>query len=600
MNFFPSFTTAGFPAQPNSNLLLTSLFGRSSLGSTAQDLLSLLNPQLQLLNHANALAQLSATGDDDVILMDPVKKVKTTSNAMNNIGGFSAQENSNPQPFENGIGQNDSRGSRTRAEKQFSNSGYPETTATVKLEPSKKNGASNDGLQRKEAADIDSDVSTATDLSSRVEKKSAEPLIVSEGLTLGLGSTPLGFSSQNQVNPLLALQSDLLIPRQDINELQKQLQLLLTQQQILSVNPLAVLSNPMLMLEFTNMNNQIKKIQSDIMTQQYLQKFSQFTPINNLIQTANQSNAEIQPPIQNDPDLIILDETNDKVQSKKKLGSNISNFSNVTPNQGVKVEEKGPIITRLKQKGRIEEEPQADNSISKPRQTRNMARTNKEKEEEKILSTENENKKVGKIKQKQQEKDSKRLDDALSIESDNSSNQAEGKVSPNNQLKEKRSKVIPELTPPLKPMKRERKMNRLQEMRAIEEERVKEFENYVIKIHFDDKKKDNIVDTRRGDGYQTKLHEFDLNYKLPVRRQVRKVWTPESSNESELNDYFKLLTEKNQEEVTNQERALKLLKKFDMDKEKVLDNITKNPLYYKNYFDIHGYQSILRQRKDTN
>jgi len=601
MNLFPSFAQTGFSAQPNPNLLIAGLLGRSSLVPTTPDLLPLLNPQLQLLNQTNALAQLNTIGDDEVIMLDPQKKVKTGSNPLNQIGGFSAQENSNPQLIDTGIAQSDSRAGLTKPEKLFPTNSYPDSGISVKQEPLKKNVPTTEGFQQKDHADLDSDVSTATDISSRIEKRNADPLVVSEGLSLGLGNTPLGFSAQNQINPLLGLQADLLAPRQDINDISNRIQLLLAQQQLLSnpLNPMAMLAAPLIQLE---LQNQIQKLQRELLAQQVLPKLLQNNQINNLIQASNQINNEVQPPLQNldnDPDLIILEDNNDKFSSKKKTASNITSFSNVTPNQGVKIEEKGSVMTRLKQKERIDEEPQADSSKNKTRQTRNMTRTNKEREEEdKFVLNENDNKKVNKVKEKQREKDSKKQEDHLSVDSDENQ---DTKGSPGTQQpKEKPKKVVPELTPPLKPMKKERKMNKLQEIRAIQEERMKEYENYVIKIHFDDKKKDNIVETRIGGTFQTALPEFDLNYRTPIRRPIKQVWNPESTDEAEIKEYFKALSEKNQGDVTNQERALKLLKKFDMDKEKVLDNISKNPLYYKNYFDINGYQTILRQRKDNN
>jgi hypothetical protein len=69
---------------------------------------------------------------------------------------------------------------------------------------------------------------------------------------------------------------------------------------------------------------------------------------------------------------------------------------------------------------------------------------------------------------------------------------------------------------------------------------------------------------------------------------LKQVWNPDEVDEMTLWDYLGSLDEYIGVEVTNEEKAIKLYKKFKNSKNKVLESIRKNKGYYLNFLGLEA------------
>jgi len=149
------------------------------------------------------------------------------------------------------------------------------------------------------------------------------------------------------------------------------------------------------------------------------------------------------------------------------------------------------------------------------------------------------------------------------------------------------------------PKRVERKVDKIHIIKDQDEEKTfgEDNSNYVIKIHADDPEKDGVLTTLIGPRFQAEIPDFSLNHAVEdLTAGIKQVWNPDYLSPDEVKTYLAMLEKKIGERITNTEKALKLLQKFDFDMEKLKDHVKKNQMYYKNYFRINSYQGMLRQR----
>ena len=111
-----------------------------------------------------------------------------------------------------------------------------------------------------------------------------------------------------------------------------------------------------------------------------------------------------------------------------------------------------------------------------------------------------------------------------------------------------------------------------------------------------------IILTKRGPQYQTEIPELILNDEdeeelVGRRRNIKPVWDPYGAHQKDLANYQKNLQRILATKVVNQEKALKLLTKMEMDFDKALDVVRKNERRYSNFLGISNCTRELRSRR---
>lgn len=136
----------------------------------------------------------------------------------------------------------------------------------------------------------------------------------------------------------------------------------------------------------------------------------------------------------------------------------------------------------------------------------------------------------------------------------------------------------------VKPVKRERKMNRLQSMRVAMEAFCDELKKpYVIQLHLDaNDPHQKAVHTRVGQLYQVDGSTIaDQSKAQSKRRVIKSLWDPSSLKIEDLKGFYQQLREIFGQDVGNQEAALKILRGTGMDVNSTVDTIKRNDLYFK-------------------
>jgi len=274
---------------------------------------------------------------------------------------------------------------------------------------------------------------------------------------------------------------------------------------------------------------------------------------------------------------------------ERKAGEGSNNNSNN------KKEDKDNLDSVLKKRGREKEIATATSSKEMPKNNK----TNK-KFKDKInnimdLDTNN----------KDDEKSEKSEGESLASKNDKSKKTGNSKKE-----RSTRSRAFFELTPEHRPTKKERKMNKLQLMKdgpsqngsdseqASTSNKIKK--GKVAKSDNNDAEEedeDEITETPVGESYQAVITPFALNgYREPRNRVIRSVWNPEEFDDSRFKEFLNGLEQIIGESITNHEACVKLLKKNQMNIEKIYEQARKNEAYYKNLLKANSYQAILRQR----
>jgi len=170
--------------------------------------------------------------------------------------------------------------------------------------------------------------------------------------------------------------------------------------------------------------------------------------------------------------------------------------------------------------------------------------------------------------------------------------QAETELSPSydkpksGSMKVKKDKSSPKMTDylPVAPAKRERRMNRLQSMRAAWENYFEEQKKpYTIKLHVDptDEEYSKLVETRRGEAYQAEVLPMVSNSQTSRRRAIKTMWDPSTIESSKIQEFYGRLTEIYREEPRNEEAALMILRGTGMDVGSAIELIKNNCDYFR-------------------
>lgn len=116
----------------------------------------------------------------------------------------------------------------------------------------------------------------------------------------------------------------------------------------------------------------------------------------------------------------------------------------------------------------------------------------------------------------------------------------------------------------------------------------RDYENYVMPLHITEENKNEIKLTSLGEAFQVPLPQLQGKKlkKTKKGRETKIVWNPQEVDEMNLWDYLGSLDQYIGVEVTNEEKAIKLFKKFKYSKNKVLESIRKNKGYYLNFLGI--------------
>jgi len=77
-------------------------------------------------------------------------------------------------------------------------------------------------------------------------------------------------------------------------------------------------------------------------------------------------------------------------------------------------------------------------------------------------------------------------------------------------------------------------------------------------------------------------------------RPIKAVWNPDFVNEDEKREYFQKIVDKFGKEIVNEEMALKALRKFEMDIDKIIEELEANKMTYRSFFEVR--QKVLRSR----
>ncbi len=93
-----------------------------------------------------------------------------------------------------------------------------------------------------------------------------------------------------------------------------------------------------------------------------------------------------------------------------------------------------------------------------------------------------------------------------------------------------------------------------------------------------------------GEKYQANIPTQMGNQR---RRIPRVVWNPDTVDKTPLNTCIEKMEKIMSQNVTNHEKVIKLLESYSMDTKKLLEDITKNKLYYRGYFSLNQ-----RSRRD--
>ena len=99
---------------------------------------------------------------------------------------------------------------------------------------------------------------------------------------------------------------------------------------------------------------------------------------------------------------------------------------------------------------------------------------------------------------------------------------------------------------------------------------------------------------RIGPNFQTQMVSFGLNMRKRATKAKKLMWNPSSFQNNELELYYNKLREALGEEFTNEDAALRSLRRFDMNIDKLLDDVRKNKLSYVTQFKPG--QRMLRSR----
>jgi len=117
-------------------------------------------------------------------------------------------------------------------------------------------------------------------------------------------------------------------------------------------------------------------------------------------------------------------------------------------------------------------------------------------------------------------------------------------------------------------------------------EEINQSEPYVINVHInEDDPNEEITETPIGDDFQVALPPFSIS--SDKFRPVKAAWNPEMIEEIEaLDGYYQTISDKFEREVVNEEVALRILRKFDMDVSKVIEEIEENKMTYRSFFEV--------------
>jgi len=154
-------------------------------------------------------------------------------------------------------------------------------------------------------------------------------------------------------------------------------------------------------------------------------------------------------------------------------------------------------------------------------------------------------------------------------------------------IKVKKDKSSPKIADylPAAPVKRERRMNRLQSQRVAWENYFEEQKKpYTIKLHVEptDEEYSKLVETRRGEAYQAEVQPMEPNAQTSERRRsIKKMWDPSLIESNKIQEFYARLTEIYTEEPRNEEAALMILRGTGMDVGSAIELIKNNCDYFR-------------------
>jgi len=117
----------------------------------------------------------------------------------------------------------------------------------------------------------------------------------------------------------------------------------------------------------------------------------------------------------------------------------------------------------------------------------------------------------------------------------------------------------------------------------------RDYTDYVMNIHVEEDNQSEIKLTPVGSLYQAEIPPLitkEDKQQSKKANNTKCVWNPDEVDEITLYDYLGSLDEYVGADITNEERAIKLFKKFKMSKAKVLESIRKNRAYYLSFLGL--------------
>jgi len=147
---------------------------------------------------------------------------------------------------------------------------------------------------------------------------------------------------------------------------------------------------------------------------------------------------------------------------------------------------------------------------------------------------------------------------------------------------EKNSKIHSSTSAKERAMERWRAVKEYQERMKAEAEKP-----YVIDLHIDVNSlgSQEIKTVPIGPLYQTAIPALVLNRRNEKEgRKVKAVWIPDEQNVDQYKKYIEMMEQALRRTISNEEKAVKLLIEHGMDIEKLVKNIQRNQVYYRNYF----------------
>ena len=133
-----------------------------------------------------------------------------------------------------------------------------------------------------------------------------------------------------------------------------------------------------------------------------------------------------------------------------------------------------------------------------------------------------------------------------------------------------------------------KRANKLQELRAMQEAYLIEWQKpYTIDIHIDPMNPNpKLKFTPIGQANQVKVPKLILNSSRPTRNQVKSLWKPVNFDQGFLNTLEGKIRKALGEKDINQEKVIELLKRFKMDDNLLIRELKRDIFTYKNSLKV--------------